>query len=117
MGFGLHPDEKATRQHDEIASLRQSVVAMERKIDGLCALLSRQRKDHLTVEEVAELTGRSEYTIRRWVSEGRLTAIRLAEGGPRGRLLIARGELDRLVAAGIGGNIPASALSYPCNPQ
>lgn len=96
---------------DEVlAGLRQSVFALERKIDSLYELLGHQRKGHYTVEELARLTGRSAYTIRRWISEGRLTAIRLAEGGPRGRLLIAHEELDRLVAAGKGGSIPASAL-------
>lgn len=110
MSTGLELAATATHPLDELASLRQSVIAMDRKIDSLCELLARQRKEHLTVEEVAELTGRTEYTVRRWVSEGRLKAIRLAEGGPRGRLLIPRSELDRLVAAGTGGSIPATAL-------
>jgi excisionase family DNA binding protein len=86
------------------------LVSMEEKLDGLRDLLARRRKDHFTVEEVAELTGRSAYTIRRWISLGKLKAHRISEGGPRGRLLIAATELERLVPAGRGAKIPESAL-------
>jgi hypothetical protein len=86
------------------------LVSMEEKLDGLRDLLARRRKDHFTVEEVAELTGRSAYTIRRWISLSKLKANRIAEGGPRGRLLIAATELERLVPAGRGAKIPESAL-------
>src|SRR6266478_5019627 len=59
-------------------------VVLEEKLDGLRDLLSRRRKDSFTVEEIAELTGRSAYTIRRWIALGKLKASRIAEGGPRG---------------------------------
>ena len=79
-------------------------------LDQLHSMLSTHRKTTYTVDEIAQLTGRSCYTIRRWITEGRLNAIRIAEGGPRGRLLIPRSELDRLINAGRGTQIPDTAV-------
>jgi excisionase family DNA binding protein len=88
----------------------QQLPELESKLTGLRELLSRRRKDHLVVEEVAELTGRSCYTVRRWITEGKLCAIRIRDGGPRGKLLIPRTELDRLIGGGKGGGIPDTVL-------
>jgi len=97
-----------------LASLCQAIESLqqmlERRLDSLQGLLAGNLKELLTVEEVAAMTRRSEYTVRRWISEGKLNATRIAEGGPRGRLLIPRAELERLIAAGKGGNIPPSAI-------
>ena len=56
------------------------------------------------------MTGRSCYTVRRWITEKKLTAIRLRDGGPRGKLLIPRSEIERLIAAGRGAEVPGAAL-------
>ena len=69
-------------------------------------ILANQRKPNLTVGEVALLVGRDPYTVRTWVKTGRLKAIRVLGTGPRGRLLIERSELDRLLADGRGGSVP-----------
>jgi excisionase family DNA binding protein len=90
--------------------IRHSLPALDHKLEALRELLAARRKEHYVVEEVAELTGRSPYTIRRWVSEGKLQAIRLRDGGPRGKLLVPRSELERLVASGQGKNVPETAL-------
>jgi excisionase family DNA binding protein len=100
---------------DSIASTLGELVtkkfpALEGRLDGLRDLLGKRRKDHYVVEEIAELTGRSAYTIRRWIAEKRLRAIRLHDGGPRGKLLIPRTELERLIASGGGGAIPDAVL-------
>ena len=55
---------------------------------------------YLTVSEFADMIGRSEKTIRNWVSEGRLTAIHLC-GVP----LIAMSHIETLIA----GVPPATA--------
>jgi len=75
-------------------------------LDEIRARLAGSHKPWLTVEEVAQLTGRSDYTVRRWVKEGKLTAVRLQDTGPRGRLLIAYDQLRRLTDAGLGSRIP-----------
>jgi excisionase family DNA binding protein len=92
----------------ELSSRR--LPALEGGLDELRALLAPRRKDFYLVEEVAALAGRSEYTVRRWVAEGKLRATRLAEGGPRGRLLIPRAEMQRLIATGKGDGIPDTVI-------
>ena len=83
---------------------------IEEKVDELHAVLAARRKDNYVVGEVAEMTGRSEYTIRRWITEGRLSAIRISDGGPRGRLLVPRVELERLIATARGRHVPESTI-------
>jgi excisionase family DNA binding protein len=75
-------------------------------VRDILAMLTGARKDYYTVDEVAELTGRTPYTIRRWIAAKRIDATRVEGTGPRGRLLIARDQLDRLIGAGAGGEIP-----------
>jgi excisionase family DNA binding protein len=80
--------------------------SLEQKLESVRELLASRRKEHLVVEEVAEMTGRSAYTVRRWISEGKLRAVRLRDGGPRGKLIIPRTELERLIAGGRGAEVP-----------
>ncbi|MFO0952628.1 MAG: helix-turn-helix domain-containing protein [Isosphaeraceae bacterium] len=94
-----------------LANIDARLAAIDALLGSVLGTLSGRCKPHYTVEEVAELTSRSPYTVRRWVAEGRITATRLAEGGPRGRLLIARAELDRLVENGRGAAVPGTALT------
>lgn len=73
-------------------------------------VLEGRLKPLYTVEEFAQLVGRDPYTVRAWIKAGKLRATRVAGTGPRGRLLIAREEVDRLVAGGLGGRVPESAV-------
>ncbi len=49
---------------------------------------------HLRAKQIASALGLSERTVRRWISDGTLPSRRL--GGAR---LVARADLDRLLAA------------------
>lgn len=84
------------------AEIRALGAAISARLALIESRLISHAKPLLTVREVAETTGRSEYTVRRWVATGRLVAIRVEGTGPRGKLLIAREQLDRLVTAGLG---------------
>jgi excisionase family DNA binding protein len=68
------------------------------------------RKDYYTVNEVAEYAGRAEYTVRSWVKAGLIRAERIAGTGPKGRLLIPRSELAKLIASGRGEKITNAPL-------
>jgi excisionase family DNA binding protein len=59
--------------------------------------LAGNRKELMSVNDVAQEMSRSAFTIRRWISEGRINATRVAATGPKGKLLIARSELNKLV--------------------
>ncbi len=99
------PPRSGGETKDVIEILHYLKIAVEDIRDQL----SKKRKENLAVEEVAELVGRTPYTVRRWISEGRIKAVRIAGCGPKGRLLIAHDQVDRLIAGGMGGDVhPAS---------
>ena len=95
-GAGIDADRGLGRILDELRLLRD--------------LIEGARKPLLTIDEVARLTGRVPYTIRTWVKAGRLKATRVHGTGPKGRLLVPRAELDRLLAEGRAANVPDAAL-------
>jgi hypothetical protein len=91
---------------DVLAVLRR----LDTKVESLRSLLGQQRKENYTIGEFAQVVGRSPYTARRWVNEGKVAAIRVQGTGPRGRLLIPRRELDRVIESGRGQKIPETAI-------
>ncbi len=124
-GLSTETDNVGVAAIDSLVSRVESVQSMlaelfaerfpslEAKVEALREILTSRRKDHFVVEEIAQLTGRSAYTIRRWIGEGKLKAIRLRDGGPRGRLLVSRSELEKLVATGRGADVPDAAVGTP----
>lgn len=116
-------DPRAALDHvvRELREIKDTVAGLARTVDCLPAVeaslrtvreqLGRRTKSHLTVEEVADLTGRAAYTIRRWIKEKRLKAQRVKGGGPKGRLLIPREELEQLIAGGLGSEVPDAVLA------
>ncbi len=71
--------------------------------------LAPSHKPVYTVNEIAVATGRTPFTIRRWIADGKLNAKRTSSG-PKGRFLIPHEELARLVKDGHGENIPADLV-------
>ncbi len=78
-------------------------------VDEIRDRLATTHKPFYTIDEFAAVVGRSAYTVRRWVSQGRIAAIRIDGTGPRGRLLVARSELDAVIESGLGGVVPDAA--------
>ena len=97
-------------EQDEVVQLLHRVLGA---IDDLRAVIRQTRKEFYTVDEIASLAGRTPYTIRRWIGEGRLTATRVQGTGPRGRLLVPGDQLTRLLGQGLGGELaPASMTAH-----
>jgi len=80
--------------------LTEKFERFEQKFEELERQVSGRFKPFLTVTEAAELTGRSAYTVRRWIAEGRLKAERVQGTGPRGRMLITREQLHQALGHG-----------------
>jgi hypothetical protein len=88
---GIGPGE---RESDELLLQIPLILAGVRQ---LLELLEGRRKQRLTVEEFAAEVGRTPFTVRRWIAAGLVDASRVAGTGPRGRLLIGRDQLHRLI--------------------
>lgn len=110
----MNPLDRVVARLDEVERLvRDLARAMPHLNEQLGILVDRFgacQKQFLRVDEVAELTGRSAFTVRRWIKDGKIEATRISQGGPRGRLLISRRELQRLVMDGKGSNFSDAVL-------
>ena len=67
----------------EIRRMRDSVVVVNVAVDS----------DLLTIDTVAQHLGVHEHTVRAYIAEGRLRAVRIG-GKPRGQLRILRSDLE-----------------------
>jgi excisionase family DNA binding protein len=94
------PDTPPENSQDSITRQLTLLPAIFDAVIEMRQIMAGQFKAHLTIEEVAAEVGRAPYTIRTWVKRGRLRAVRISGTGPRGRLLIEREELKKLVASG-----------------
>jgi excisionase family DNA binding protein len=95
---------------EEVNSLLSLIPTLVAGVGELRQLLTGHSKPFYTFDEFAELTGRAPYTVRTWVKEGLIEATRVEGTGPRGRLLIPREQLEKLVRTGRAGRVPAAAL-------
>jgi hypothetical protein len=94
-----------------LMALFDRLAVLEQKLDEALAIISGAAKSHYTVQEVARLTGRTPYTVRRWNTEGPITATRIEGTGPKGQLLIARTEIEKLLRHGRGGELPGAGIA------
>ena len=95
----LPQSELITHLLGEIQEMREAVFDIRDRVAGAT-------KSFYTVEELAAAVGRAPFTVRHWIKTGRLRAERVMGTGPRGRLLIAREEFQKLVMLGKGTRIP-----------
>jgi hypothetical protein len=103
-GIGSGPAGNASDRIEQILGMIPGLVAA---VGEIRQLLSGRQKDFYAVEEFAELVRRAPYTVRSWIRDGRVSAIRVSGTGPRGRLLIPRAEINKVIDTGLGGQVPA----------
>jgi excisionase family DNA binding protein len=94
----------------ELVELLRLIPAIRQDVAELRRLMAARRKSHFTVEEFAAVVGRAPYTVRAWIKDERIAAIRVAGTGPKGRLLIPREEIEKLIAAGQAGRVHEAAV-------
>ena len=110
LNASVHDSSRPVLQGDRLDKVFELLHYLKIAVEDIRAKLASKHKPHYTVEEVADLTGRSGYTVRWWVSTGRIKAIRVRGTGPKGRLLIPREQLNVLIGAGMGAEVPAAAI-------
>ena len=93
----LRNNDETEAQSVGFSQLVDEVRQMSKKVDELLGQLSGKVKAYYSSAEAADLTSRSSYTVRRWISEGKIKAVRVNGTGPKGRLLIPREELEKLL--------------------
>ncbi len=86
---------------DSVKEQLQLLPVILDQLSEVRQILAGRLKSHLTVEEAAAEVGRAPYTVRTWIRDGRLSAVRVSGSGPRGRLLIAREDLRKLIETGV----------------
>ena len=101
------PDGPAVVPPGEIMPLIRQIFTA---LDDIRTQLGGLRKSHYTIAEIASVTGRAEYTVRAWIKQGRIRAIRVPGTGPKGRLLVPREEFEKLVGSGLAGQTPAALV-------
>jgi len=105
------PSDNSPKPTDDGArSVTDVLTRIWTAIEDIRSQLAGRHKPYFTVDEVATTVGRSSYTVRKWVKEKKIQATRINGTGPRGKLLIARAELDKLIATGLGANIPDAVV-------
>lgn len=85
-----------------LAQVAALIDDLRREMRLLRESVTSHSKPLLTVDEIAELTGRAPFTVRRWIKDGLIHADRVHGTGPRGRLLIQREEIEKLIRLGRG---------------
>ena len=87
---------------NEIEQLQRSLSELNETLrDLLSELRSQRTKQAYSVKEVAQLLGRSEWTVRRWVRQGTIEGAHVADND-KSPIVIPRWEVERLLSAGVG---------------
>lgn len=105
--YGHQPDPRVDEVLEMQKALASDVSDLKRVIDSVREELRGTSKSHYSIAEVATAVSRSPYTVRNWVKQGLVKAVRVEGTGDRGRLLVPRDELEHLVRGGRGSALPA----------
>lgn len=94
-----------TEQEDPREALEARIATLEAKVAELMA--ERQRAELLTVAQTAGMLALCQQTIRNWIDEGAMPAVRVGR-----RVLVKRVDIDRIVAEGYNGGHEHAALDF-----
>ena len=100
-------DDDSELLFDLLEDLRQEVSDLRERVSEALTKMGALRRQYYSVNEVARLVGRSAYTVRRWLREGRLQGIKVIGDAPiqrdsrRAPYLIPRDEVVRLLQRGV----------------
>lgn len=103
---GATPAPTPSADPQALATLRADVARLEAKVDRLLLALNHARatqtRTAFTVEEVAELLGKTAFTVREWCRLGRINAgKRHQKQGKAPLWSIASGEVERIKNEGL----------------
>jgi hypothetical protein len=75
-------EARAPEDTPDTFAIRQALEALGRRVDEIRDLLLKQRtvRDWYSTAEVAEATGKDEFTVREWCCHGRIHAVKKASG-------------------------------------
>jgi hypothetical protein len=93
-------EDQETGLNEKIGDLMTSLKELHAKVDTL--MEARRIKDWYTTADVAQIVGKSEYTVREWCRFGRINAVkRKSGGGPHAAWVISHDELQRYEREGL----------------
>jgi excisionase family DNA binding protein len=95
---GATPNSDQERLLESIDALHATIQKMDRRLDD-------QSTQYYTVTEFAKLVKRSDYTVRRWIKLKKINAFKVKGSGPKGRWLIPRDQLARVLDSGLGASL------------
>jgi hypothetical protein len=98
------------REQDRLDEIVARLGDLQESMKEINEKLAGTMKNFFTVEEFGNHTGRAPYTVRSYIKAGLIKAERIAGTGPKGRLLIPRSELAKLIALGRGEKITNAIL-------
>ena len=85
---------------EEFDAIKASLAGLHAKIDTLVE--ARKVKDWYTTVEIAQIAGKSEYTVREWCRHGRIKAEKRKSGrGPHAAWVVSHDELQRYEREGL----------------
>ena len=106
--FASSSNAKDSQIMEMLKQILHQLTVLSAGIGEITKIEQGKSKSHYTIDEVAAYVRRTAYTVRRWIKEKKICAERVSGTGPKGRLLIPREELDKLIHRGLGGSLPGN---------
>lgn len=83
--------------YNMLSAINDKVNKQEAAISKLAKIGNNTNTKLLSIREAAETLKRSTATIRRWIREDKIKAIKLNNGGDKDQYLIQSNEIEKLI--------------------